>query len=41
MSENGETVIGTNLVNKGDKARAIADMGQEMLKRGFTHTQSS
>lgn len=40
MSES-ETIIETNLVSKGDKARAIAKMGQEMLKIGFTHTQSS
>ena len=35
------TVIASGLKTKGDKARAIADMGQEMLQRGFTHTQSS
>ena len=41
MAESETTVIATNLVNKGDKARAIADMGQTMLKKGFTHTQSA
>lgn len=42
MSESEQvTVIATQLKTKGDKARAIAKMGQEMLKRGFTHTQSS
>ena len=38
MSEAETTIIETNLVTKADKARAIAKMGQEMLKRGFTHT---
>lgn len=40
MSEDGRDVIATNLQTKGDKARAVAQMGQVMLKKGFTHTHT-
>jgi hypothetical protein len=39
MSES--EVVATNLKTKGDKARAVARVGQEMLSKGFTRTQAS
>jgi len=41
MSEDEVHIIDTDLKTKGDKARAIAKMGQQMLNEGFTHTQAS